>query len=90
MYFIYTLYIIWRNYINILVNVLSYKKEEKKMECDKCGNEIRGASVVVDFGCYHLACTDIRPQKGRIADALKKDIGIPLRDLINNFVKVIT
>ncbi len=72
-----------------MVNVHPYTKEEKKMECDKCGNEIRGASVVVDFGCYHLTCTDIRPHKGRIVDALKKDILIPLRTLINNGMKVV-
>jgi hypothetical protein len=56
------------------------------MECDKCGKQMKGESIMVDFGVYHSTCIKIRPRRGRIADAMEKDISIPLSfiNLINN------
>ncbi len=48
------------------------------MKCDKCRKEMKGESIMVDFEIYHPTCIRIRPSRGRIADAMKKDFRIPL------------
>jgi hypothetical protein len=58
------------------------------MKCDKCGKEMKGASIMVDFGLYHLTCTDRRPLRGRIADAMEKDISIFLDFIRHLFQKI--
>ncbi|MBU2560202.1 hypothetical protein KKA03_04830 [archaeon] len=56
------------------------------MKCDKCRKEIRMEAIMVDFGIYHPTCTSMRPLRGKIADAMEKDIFIPLK---NNIISII-
>jgi hypothetical protein len=62
------------------------------MKCDKCRKEIRTEAIMVDFGIYHPTCTSMRPPRGKIVDAMERDIFIPLKNsifsIINNTGKV--
>jgi hypothetical protein len=55
------------------------------MKCDKCGREISGAAIGVDYGFYHPTCTPMRPRKGKIADVIKDNVS---RSLSYNTVGV--